>query len=609
MQEHNPNFSRLLPFYQREMAYLLRVGQEFAKAYPRAAQRLELSSKGSSDPHVERLLESFAFLTGRLQMEVEDHQSFITNSLLSILYPQFTSPFPSCVITKLKPKDGAGELFKGRVVPARTPLTTTSEDGSTCKFQTTMESKVWPLDVTQVMYERAQRYDIPAHNLKTPWLIRVRIESTQGSLSSLDVDDLVFYLGGDILTAFTLFRWFSTYDVHQNMPLFWTSDQPGAGMLTDAFSPMGFEENQGILPKVHNTSMAQQWLWDFFHFPQKFLFFKVNQLKPVFQNIHGHFVDLLFPLPPNSAPEQWPLVEQNIALGCVPAVNLFPKTSEPIKLDHKKTLYRLITDYRFEDTTEVYSIEKISSATNLNTPAETIDPYFSYTHPIKKKNKSAFWMGHRVQTMLPNTQGTDMLLSFLDYRVEEEDDQEKVVYAHMLCTNRNFAEKIPVHANFDVQGDFAGLHAITLFKPTRVAKPNLSGDVQWDLINHLGLDHLGLCAHTKSTIPLKRLLSIYNKGHTSLGFAIDAIQDIHFEKTLSAWGEKAWRSFVPTLIVTMKVDDQKANTQGFFVLCTILKELFKSTSSFNTLMETRLVGLSDNLIKCWPAEPCIAHVL
>jgi type VI secretion system protein ImpG len=609
MQEHNPNFSRLLPFYQREMAYLLKVGQEFAKAYPRAAEKLELSAKGSSDPHVERLLESFAFLTGRLQMEVEDHQSLISNYLLDVLYPQFSKPYPSCVITKLEPKDEASELFKGRVVPARTPLSTVSEEGITCKFQTTMDSEVWPLDVVDVSYERSQFYDLSHYRLKSPWLLRLRIKAHEGSLASLPVEHLVFHLGGDILTAFTLFRWLNTYDPQEPIPVFWVNEDRKIIDIPNAYSPLGFRANEDIIPEAHHTSSAQRQLWDFFHFPQKFLFFKIANLRPVFDAATGDTLDLLLPLPGGSAPEQWPLIKQNVALGCVPAVNVFAKTSEPIKLDHRKTFYRLITDYRFEEFMEVHSIQKISSATTIDTPAETVHPYFSYTHDIQENKDETFWVGHRIQTSLPNTRGTDMLLSFIDYRLKTLEGNEQTVYAHMLCTNRNFAEKIPVHAKFDVQGDFAGLHAVALFKPTRVAKPILFGDTQWQLINHLALDHLGLCANMNSTAPLKKMLKLYNKGHASLGFAIEALQDIHFEKTVSVLGEKFWKTFVPMLSITLKVDDQKANTQGFFVLCMILKDLFKTSSGFNTLIQTRIVGLSDNTIKLWEPEPCNTEVL
>jgi type VI protein secretion system component VasA len=53
---------QFLNLYQDELSYLRDSGKQFAQKYPQVAQNLDLSDQGSSDPHVERLLESFAFM-------------------------------------------------------------------------------------------------------------------------------------------------------------------------------------------------------------------------------------------------------------------------------------------------------------------------------------------------------------------------------------------------------------------------------------------------------------------------------------------------------------------------------------------------------------------
>ena len=55
----------VLLYYERELTYLREMGAQFAGKYPKIAARLMLEeSKESEDPHVERLLEAFAFLAG-----------------------------------------------------------------------------------------------------------------------------------------------------------------------------------------------------------------------------------------------------------------------------------------------------------------------------------------------------------------------------------------------------------------------------------------------------------------------------------------------------------------------------------------------------------------
>ncbi|MEO6878423.1 MAG: type VI secretion system baseplate subunit TssF, partial [Gemmatimonadaceae bacterium] len=57
--------SELLQYYREELSYLRRMGGAFAQRFPAVAARLELGPDVVPDPHVERLIESFAFLTAR----------------------------------------------------------------------------------------------------------------------------------------------------------------------------------------------------------------------------------------------------------------------------------------------------------------------------------------------------------------------------------------------------------------------------------------------------------------------------------------------------------------------------------------------------------------
>ena len=52
----------LLPYYNRELSYVRRLGAQFAEAHPKIAGRLRLGPDSAEDPHVERLIEAFAYL-------------------------------------------------------------------------------------------------------------------------------------------------------------------------------------------------------------------------------------------------------------------------------------------------------------------------------------------------------------------------------------------------------------------------------------------------------------------------------------------------------------------------------------------------------------------
>jgi len=84
-----PNLRPLFDYYQRELNYLRYQGSRFATQYPKIAQRLDFGAVESSDPHVERLLESFSYLTARLQRDIDDQFPRIAAAMLEVLYPHF----------------------------------------------------------------------------------------------------------------------------------------------------------------------------------------------------------------------------------------------------------------------------------------------------------------------------------------------------------------------------------------------------------------------------------------------------------------------------------------------------------------------------------------
>ena len=111
----------LLKYYKSELTYLRRMGSVFAERYPKVAKRLEIGHDECSDPHVERLIEAFAFLTGRLQHEIDSEFPDITSALLNILYPQLTSPIPSMAIAQFNVSHAQGKLTTGFTIePGKT---------------------------------------------------------------------------------------------------------------------------------------------------------------------------------------------------------------------------------------------------------------------------------------------------------------------------------------------------------------------------------------------------------------------------------------------------------------------------------------------------------
>src|SRR5690554_7123954 len=103
-------------YYQSELSALRQAGKRFAERNPALAPFLGQSGR---DPDVERLLEGFAFLTGRLRQKLDDELPELTHSLMHLLWPNYMRPLPSLSMLQFDPLSRAGPAVP---VPRHTPV-------------------------------------------------------------------------------------------------------------------------------------------------------------------------------------------------------------------------------------------------------------------------------------------------------------------------------------------------------------------------------------------------------------------------------------------------------------------------------------------------------
>ena len=97
----------LLPYYERELGFLRRYSREFSERYPKIAGRLLIAGEVCEDPHIERMIESFALLNARVSKRLDDDYPQFTEALFEVLYPHYLRPFPSCSIARFDHGGGA----------------------------------------------------------------------------------------------------------------------------------------------------------------------------------------------------------------------------------------------------------------------------------------------------------------------------------------------------------------------------------------------------------------------------------------------------------------------------------------------------------------------
>src|SRR5947208_237099 len=134
-------------YYERELLFIRQLAQEFAKQYPGTAGRLLLEPNRSADPHVERLIESFALLAGRVHHKLDDEFPELTDALLGVLYPHYQTPVPSMAIVQFELDPAQNELTAGHTIPSGTMLETEAIQGEPCRFRTGYPTTLWPIEL------------------------------------------------------------------------------------------------------------------------------------------------------------------------------------------------------------------------------------------------------------------------------------------------------------------------------------------------------------------------------------------------------------------------------------------------------------------------------
>src|ERR1700739_394143 len=130
----------LLLYYERELDYIRKMAMQFAERHPKVASRLVLEPTKCEDPHVERLIEAFAFLAARVHLKIDDEFPEISEALLSIVYPHLIRPIPSMSIVQFELDPEQGKLSTGLKVDRDSPLYSREVGGIPCIFRTCYET-------------------------------------------------------------------------------------------------------------------------------------------------------------------------------------------------------------------------------------------------------------------------------------------------------------------------------------------------------------------------------------------------------------------------------------------------------------------------------------
>lgn len=584
----------LLLYYERELDYLRKSAVQFAEKHPKVASRLALEPTKCEDPHVERLLEAFAFLTARVHLKLDDEFPEITEALLSVVYPQLVRPIPSMTIVEFQPDPGKGKLTSGVTIPRHTPLYSKPVSGVPCSFRTCYETKLWPISVEAVELSAPARLKPAVRASDSALAIRMELRCARDlTFASLQPPSLRFYLDGEsgfVNTVYELL--FSRLNRIVIRDLAPNSRRSPITLPASALGAVGFDRDDAMVPYPASSFAGHRMLMEYFAFPEKFLFAELGELRAVAEAGFGEAIEIIFLLSDVEGDGRRQRLELELSkktfrLGCSPVVNLFPQVAEPIQLNQRKAEYPLVPDVRRPYSVEVFSIDEVAGINTTDQTTTAYEPFYSLRHSEAGRERSCFWQARRRPSNRANDEGTDISLSLIDLGMHTADPAATVLSVRTTCTNRDLPARLPFgnqDSDFEMEGPAAMKRIVALRKPTATIRPPMGKAVLWRLVSHLSLNYLSLVEEGKDA--LKEILRLYDVGRTPWAQnVIESILQIRTQRHVARLISEQGISLVRGLRVEMELDEERFTGTGAFLFGAVIERFLGMAASLNSFTQ------------------------
>lgn len=599
----------LLLYYERELTFLRHMGAEFAEKYPKIASRLVLEQDKCEDPHVERMLEAFAFLAARVHLKIDDEFPEITEALLTVLYPHYLRPIPSMSVVEFELDPKQGNLSSGLLIPRGSMLYSAPVNGVPCKYRTCYDTTLWPLRVTEAQWRSPDRFQAP---IKSDAVAALRVELRcfqDVTFDKLDLRSLRFQLNGEgalVNSLYELLCGKCTQIVIRDATT--GSRVKPIWLEPDRLRPVGFEENEGALPYPLRSFLGYRLLQEYFAFPDKFFSFELSGLEQMAQAGFKDRAEIIFLVSRFERTERQQVLEigvsdKTVRLNCTPIINLFPQTAEPILLSHTTYDYPIVPDVSRQDSLEIFSVDEVVSVDPGSHEPIVFEPFYSYRHKTMREKKQTFWHAMRRPTTRRNSEAIDVHLSLVDLSAKPIRPNVDTVTVRLTCTNGDLPSRLPFgseRGDLELEGAAPIKRIVMLRKPTGTIRPPTGRNALWRLISHLSLNYLSLVEDGRDAF--QHILRLYNFTDSAhIQKQIEGITHLesarHYARVISEHGI----SFARGTRVRMDLDEEQFVGGGVYLFASVMERfmaLYVSLNSFSQLV----VGTTQRreVLQQWP---------
>lgn len=448
----------ILPYYLREMAYLKKSGRDFARRFPGVASALDFGPDGSRDPHVKQLLEAFAFLTARVQRNIDESLGDLAGSILETLAPSFVRPLPAISILQMSLNNEQGKVTNGFAVRSESECYTKAISGTEVRFRTCWGTLLWPLKLQRSRIVELSHLGITGGIPAGTMGLALDLEMTDGTtLDTLNISELDIYFDGELQNIDQV----RSAIVSRRQQAIWMSDDTGTFVRVDGalVDEIGFDREQSLYPVASPADIPFSLVRSYAAFPRAFNFLRIKSVGQF--KCNSTVTTLVIAL---ERPVSTKLGDFEVRLGCVPIVNLFKRTSEPIDVDGSSHEFLLHGDLQTARSEEVYSVNSVNRVAGSEGSLDSIPALGRMT--LESINEQMFWTVRRAVSVRNGLTGSDTFIGFVNAKLHPMSPRDRVIYADLLCSNRSFAEQLSSQMDVLMDGGIKNINASIIHTPS-----------------------------------------------------------------------------------------------------------------------------------------------
>jgi type VI secretion system protein ImpG len=607
-----------LRYFDDELRHLRDVAWEFAQQHEKIGSRLAIDRNGCGDPYVERLMESFAFLAARIQRKLDDEFPTFTSHLLEMVYADYLAPAPSMIVVALEPDRRAANLANGYVVERDTRLMSRlgASEETRCTFLTKHPVLLWPVRLADARYitgSTLARHGIDGRR-EVKAALHLRLETLgEVPFQQLGLDHLPLYLTGSEGLGLRLYEAIIGHGVAViAQPV---GDTPAwqHALPRSAIGTWGFEDELALLPASWRSFHGYRLLKEYFSFAERFLFARLDGLSPAIRRCDDHRLDLFVLLDSANPALDSVVTTEQITLFATPAINLFPKSADPILIEPHAREFHVVADRTHDLDYEVHSLRRVRGfGDNLE---RSFVPFYEITD--RRWGNHGFYTLVRRPRVISTQQrrhggprssyvGSEVYVTLTDPSGPDTSQLQRLI-VDVMCTNRD----LPLHMPLDVgRSHFTADSGAPLDKiscvagPTPPRPPLARGRISWQLINHLALNYRSIVdeADGGGAAALRALLSLYQPAPGTGSNELDGVVRVTSRPVVRRLPVPGPITFGRGLEIELELAEQSLRGPKAFLLGAVLERFFAKYVTLNSFTETVVTTLERGEIMRWPTR-------